>query len=289
MSLIPFSIQQSCESVLRSPITSITALSGGDINEARLLNTSNGAFFLKFNKDGPATAMLKAEKRGLDLIASTGSILTPHIVHLDQTEEGAYLLLEYIEAQRPNAAFWEKFGQQLAALHRNRSKTFGLDHSNFIGSLPQHNPPQKTAVDFLIHDRLGPQLKSALDSGLLQANEAGMMESLFKKLPRLIPDETPSLIHGDLWSGNFMANTDGQPVLIDPAVAFGPREMDIAMSLLFGGFDPLFYRAYENSYLLLSDWKKRMDIYQLYYLLVHLNIFGRSYAGSVRRILQKYQ
>ncbi len=174
-------------------------------------------------------------------------------------------------------------------MHRFGQSHYGLNHDNFIGRLPQYNSSKEDAIDFLIEDRLAPQCRLAMDQQLLQAGDMKKFEALFKKLPELLPIESPSLIHGDLWSGNFMIAENGRSVLIDPAVSFGLREMDLAMSLLFGGFNDLFYQAYHEAFPLKGGWRERMDIYQLYYLLAHLNMFGRSYLRPVQQILNKYQ
>ncbi len=288
MSLLPLPIQEKCEKALNSTIQKVQPVSGGDINQARMLETNHNAFFLKFNKGPRAARMLAEEKKGLERIAQTGTILTPSILLQDQAADYSFLLMEFIESSPPSPSSWEQFGSQVADLHRCSNEYFGWDANNFIGSLPQLNPPQETAVDFLIKDRLLPQLQMAIKRQLLDTVDQKNMEQLFGRLPDLIPPEPPALIHGDLWSGNFMINKQLLPVLIDPAVAFGIREMDIAMSLLFGGFDPAFYEAYEVVYPMKSGWRERVDIYQLYYLLVHLNLFGRTYQGSVRRIINRY-
>jgi protein-ribulosamine 3-kinase len=287
--MLPEKIKNSCEKTLGCPIKRVSAVSGGDINQARLLHTLQGVFFLKYNTSDHAPDMLEVERKGLELIAASNCIRVPAIIGFDATKGGAYLLLEYIPSGKADTAFWISFGSALAQMHRSRQDHFGLNHDNYIGRLPQRNAPQKSAVDFLIEDRLEPQCRMAIDRQLLSSADLKEVKGLFQKLPRLIPEELPSLIHGDLWSGNFMVDENNRAVLIDPAVSYGLREMDLAMSRLFGGFDALFYRAYQEAYPLHDDWEQRMDIYQLYYLLVHLNMFGRSYLGSVQQILRKYQ
>lgn len=137
-------------------------------------------------------------------------------------------------------------------------------------------------------ERLQPLVKLAYDSGLLDGQDARRMEILYKKLPEILPVEPPSLIHGDLWSGNYMVGNDGNPCIIDPAVYYGHREMDIAMSKLFGGFSPEFYRAYNEEYPMVKGWEKRVELNQLYPLLVHVNLFGEGYNRQVRQILKDY-
>jgi fructosamine-3-kinase len=287
--LLPLEIKHGCEKALGLSIDHISALSGGDINQARLLHSSKGYFFLKFNNSPQAHHMLMAEKKGLQLLKQAKKIRVPSIIHMDVTPAGSYLLLEYIPSGHIDPPFWRSFGYQLAQLHRTHHSFYGLDYANFIGTLAQDNTPQKSAVDFLIKDRLRPQAALAQKNQFLLANDLKMLESLFQKLIDLIPEEASSLLHGDLWNGNFMVSESQQAVLIDPAAAYGPREMDLAMTLLFGGFDAKFYQSYNEEYPLQSGWEQRMDIYQLYYLLAHLNMFGSSYLRSVQRILIKYQ
>ncbi len=289
MASLPISIHQHCENILGADIQQVLSVKGGDINQSRLIRTSKGSFFLKFNTSSSANLILSSEKKGLTLIASSGKIRTPNLISLNRNSEGSFLLMEYISSKSPSPLFWHQFGVQLADLHRVRNTHFGLDHSNYIGTLPQSNSYHSDLLSFIIEERYAPQIKMAFNQGLLNKQDLDVTNLFFKQLTNLIPREKPSLIHGDLWSGNFMVNHLDHVVLIDPSVSYGPREMDIAMSLLFGGFNKGFYQSYNESYPLLSGWEERMEIYQLYYLLAHLNMFGRSYAGSVRNILRKYQ
>jgi fructosamine-3-kinase len=232
--------------------------------------------------------MFEKEAKGLALLAETKTIHIPKVIAHGQTDDGAFLLLEHIETGYRQDGFWETFGQSLAALHRCTSPQFGLDHPNYIGSLPQQNGRHDRFAAFYIHERLQPQLDMAISSKQLNAKDEKHFNNLYKKLPDLCPQEPPALIHGDLWSGNFLVGADSQPVLIDPSVAYSHRELDLAMSRLFGGFDRSFYRAYEEAYPLAPGFEKRLPVYQLYYLLVHVNLFGGGYVGSVRRIMEGY-
>lgn len=287
--MLPNDIKTHCEEVLGVSIFKDVALPGGDINQACLIKTSQGAFFLKFNRSDKGYAILLAEKKGLALIGQSGSIRVPKVIHLGKAHSGAFLILEYIPTTRAQASFWPAFAGQLAQLHQASQPHYGLDHDNFIGTLSQYNSPQSSAAAFLVEDRLRPQCQLAQDLNLLSEGDIKQLERLFKRIPQLIPPEPPALIHGDLWSGNFLVSEAQQVVIIDPAVAYGLREMDLAMSLLFGGFDAQFYQSYQEIYPMKSGWEGRMDIYQLYYLLAHLNMFGTSYLRSVRSIVQKYQ
>ncbi len=176
----------------------------------------------------------------------------------------------------------------MADLHRQSNPSFGLDHSNFIGSLPQHNEQHLDGTTFFIQQRLEPQLNMALDSKQLTKKDAENFHLLYQRLPELIPEEPPALIHGDLWGGNFICSEKGQGVLIDPAVSYANREMDLAMSRLFGGFAPRFYSAYFESFPTEPNLETRLGLYQIYYLLVHVNIFGGGYVNQVRSVLSQY-
>lgn len=290
MHTLPPIVQRRCEALLHAPIQAAFRISGGDISEARRLETAKGSFFIKMNSAIHAHELFAAEAKGLQLLTNTRTLRIPSIIGYSQAEDGAtgFLLLEWIEtgARRPD--FWQRMGEGLAALHRTRHTQFGLDTDNFIGSLPQSNVPYNKWTDFYIHQRLAPQVELAESFRRLTTSDLQQFEKLFQKLPNLLPEEMPSLIHGDLWNGNFLSDETGAPVLIDPAVCFASREMDLAMSLLFGGFDESFYLAYRQAYPLLPGWQERMELYQLYYLLVHVNLFGGGYAQSVRQVLRKF-
>ncbi len=285
---LPSSILQQCSETLAADIQQVRYIGGGDINQARLLQTTKGDFFIKINQASFAADMFEKEAKGLALLAATKTIRIPEVIAQGQTDDGAFLLLEYIEKGYRVEGFWEAFGQSLAALHQHSAEQFGLGHSNYIGSLQQPNGRHDTFVEFYINERLQPQLDMALSSKQLTTNDEKHFQNLYKKLPDLCPDEPPALIHGDLWSGNFLVAANSEPVLIDPSVAYSHRELDLGMSRLFGGFDRPFYRAYEEAYPLEPGFEMRLPIYQLYYLLAHVNLFGGGYVGSVRRIVERY-
>lgn len=287
--MLPESVQESCESLLQgAAIQKATPVGGGDINEARLLYTDSGRYFLKMNDHPAALDMFEAEAAGLRLIQAEKTIRTPAVVGYNQSGHKAFLLLEYIESGHRSAGFWQDFGRQLAQLHHRPQPHFGLHRDNYIGSLPQPNPILEDWPAFYRQARLEPQLDLAKKHNRLQTTDFQQFDQLLRKLPDLLPNEPPSLIHGDLWSGNFLADAKGEPVLIDPAAGYAHREMDIAMSKLFGGFAPGFYEAYDAAYPLLTGWQERVPLYQLYYLLVHVNLFGGGYVQSVRQVLRQF-
>lgn len=285
---LPATIRQQCRAILGTEIQSVRHVGGGDINQARLLETSKGRFFIKLNSGANAARMFDTEAKGLTLLTETKALRVPQVIASGETPEGSFLLMEYIEAGYRAVGFWEEFGTSLASMHRHTSPQYGLDHSNFIGSLPQSNNWQASWVDFYIYERLQPQLDLALTSSRLLNSDARLFEKLYQKLPGICPDEPPALIHGDLWSGNFLVSSNNQPVLIDPSVSYAHREMDLAMSRLFGGFDRPFYRSYEEAWPLSPGFEQRLPVFQLYYLMVHVNLFGGGYVGSVRSVLKQF-
>ena len=266
-----------------------STLSGGSIHQVYHLRHQEESLVLKCSHASQGNPMLLAEADGLKAIAATQAIRVPAVLNQGELNGSAYLLMEYIPSTRHlDGGFGKKFGQALAALHRTTAEAFGYHSSNFIGNLPQENPWKDSWSGFYINHRLRPQWASAVESGHFGRNHQKLFEDFLISLPDRLPDEPPSLVHGDLWNGNYLACTSGDPVLIDPAVYYGHREVDIAMSLLFGGFPESFYHGYHESWPLLDGWRHRVNVYQLYYLLVHVNLFGMGYVSSCLEILQKH-
>ena len=274
--------------VLNQEIIQVHSISGGDISQAYQVSTLKQHFFLKQNSSTQARAMFETEKQGLDSIAATKTIAVPQVFDVGLFDGTAYILMEYIEAKAGMARDFKTLAHQLAALHRVYSPQFGLETDNFIGSLTQTNAYHNNWTDFYLRERLLPQLELAQSKGLLSPKELPSSESMLKVLQPYFEGCSASLIHGDLWSGNFLFGIDGTPYLIDPAVYFGHHEVDIAMTQLFGGFPSSFYETYHEIHPKSSDTNTRINLYQLYYLLVHLNLFGSSYYKSVKRILGTY-
>ncbi|MCC6283185.1 MAG: fructosamine kinase family protein [Saprospiraceae bacterium] len=288
--MLPTTLQNHLETILKARIAEVRPISGGDIHRAfRLTATDGREWFVKTNNTAQAPTMFKTEAQGLALLGASQVIRTPKILGQGCTDDGhAYLLLEYIAPGYKNRLFWENFGRALSNLHGNTSAQFGFAHNNFIGSLPQSNTRHPSWEAFYAEERLWPQMLLACEKGYFDKNSETQLDHLCRKIAWLCPKESPALTHGDLWSGNFICDTSGQAVLIDPAAAFTHREMDLAMSRLFGGFDAAFYNAYEESWPLESGFEKRMEVYQLYYLLVHVNLFGGGYVEQVRGILKRW-
>jgi fructosamine-3-kinase len=260
-------------------------LHGGDINDVFLLETDKGKFVIKLNDASRFPKMFEAEAKGLQLLKNTKTFKIPEVINFGETENHSYLLLEYINPGTKNSNFNKTFGSQLAAMHKNTATYFGLDHDNYIGSLPQKNDGNFTlSSEFYIEKRLKPQLHLAAQNGFNFKN----LNPFFKNIQNEIPDEPPALFHGDLWNGNYLVDNSGNPCLIDPAVCFASREMDLAMMQLFGGISDEVFNTYNETFPLEKDWKTRTALWQLYYLLVHLNLFGSGYFNQVNTIIRKY-
>ncbi len=240
------------------------------------------------NNSAQASAMFESEVKGLQLLADTKTIRIPEIVYYSNVDDISFLLLEYIERGTPSSSFWKDFGNALALLHQVSNDYFGLDFDNFIGSLPQQNNPKDNWVDFFIEERLQPQIDLAIEGAAIDRITLSKFKKLYKKLPDILPEEQPALIHGDLWNGNFLTGLNKKAILFDPSVCFAHREMDLAMSQLFGGFDQLFYYSYQEAFPLQKGFDDRIEIYQLYYLMVHVNLFGEGYLNSVKNIISRY-
>lgn len=275
--------------LLCTRIENVSAISGGDISKAYLLESETEKFFCKVNNQKIALTMFALERKGLQAILKTNTITAPRPFHVEHYEDGAFILMEYVESKRPDIEDMSVFGHQLAQLHLSSNRaTFGWGESNFIGSLDQSNQSHQDWTSFYVQERLLPQLKLAFDKGLLNNADVPSEETMVAVCNNMFPKVKPSLLHGDLWNGNFLISKDGKPFLIDPAVYYGHHEIDIAMTKLFGGFGDSFYNSYREIIPPVPCEEERKDLYQLYYLLVHLNIFGPSYAPSVKRILSTY-
>ena len=273
-------------------------LSGGDINKAYGLTLTNGKhIFMKANAKQNA-AFFTAEAAGLTAIDKTGAIGTPDILctGTDAGEDVGYsfLLLKFIKGGKQQKNYWQKFAQNLAAMHKadtfvyfeNHGK-FGFFQDNFIGARPQINTPCDSWIAFFRDNRLAPQFKAA-DSYFDETDRTQITKLLDYLEEFLVEPEKPSLLHGDLWSGNVMCGADGNAMLIDPACYVGHAEADLAMTELFGGFPQEFYEAYREANPLQSGYENRRDLYNLYQLLNHLNLFGPSYLGPVKSIVAEY-
>jgi fructosamine-3-kinase len=267
-------------------LLNIFPVGGGSINVSYKLETDKGIFFLKENA-GKFPGMFEAETKGLVILKNANAFVVPDVIFCQSDDSTSILILEWLEHGIPKKDAWLEAGKKLALLHKNFSDAFGLDHGNYIGSLAQSNEKHKTWEEFFSHERILPQLKLARDGRKIDAAICNAAERFCKMIPEIFPKEKPSLLHGDLWSGNFFFSTNG-PAIFDPAVYFGHREMDLAMTKLFGGFDADFYSGYEEEFPLEKKWKSRIDFCNLYPLLVHVNLFGGGYVNDVKQVLEKF-
>ncbi|MDD3787634.1 MAG: fructosamine kinase family protein [Petrimonas sp.] len=269
-------------------ITSYRSVSGGDISSAYLLQTEASKYFLKVNSKPFALAMFHAEHKGLQAIEETKTIAVPYVHLVDSVGGKSFLLMDFVESKRPDSSDYQRLGTQLAKLHQCTNTDFGFSTDNFIGSLSQRNMPHKNWSKFYWTERILPQLQLALDNRLLAKNEIPREEKAVKLFDAVFGTVQPSLLHGDLWSGNYLIASGGTPYLIDPATYYGHSMVDIAMSRLFGGFGQSFYDAYHEIMPKTENYNEQIELYQLYYLLVHLNLFGRGYYEKVSAILRHF-
>jgi fructosamine-3-kinase len=271
------------ENGLGARILHATPVGGGCINHGTRVETDTGAsLFLKWNESAPA-GMFEAEVDGLRALRSVDGVRAPEPLALGEH----WLLLEHVDTGRERPDTSSALGRMLAALHAGApSRSFGWPRDNWIGSLPQTNAPTERWGDFWRDHRIAPQLERARRQGRLRD---ASFDRLLDAIPEALADvERPELVHGDLWGGNWLTDPNGEPWLIDPAVNFGHGEVDLAMSELFGGFDRAFYGAYDEAHGRTSAYAAcRRDLYQLYYLLVHVNLFGTSYEAGARRAAEK--
>jgi len=291
-----------------SSLRSVAPVGGGCVNESARLQTTEGQFFLKWNRDADEE-FFRAESEGLDALAATGAVRTPRVVA--RSEKGAavhWLLLEWIEGAPAGAPDWARLGRELATLHAHRrsagrpersgggavgsdasapgpasGRRYGWHCDNFIGPLPQPNPETADWPAFWVGSRILPLAKELRAAGVLSVGQAREIEQAAARMEALLDPASadgPSLLHGDLWSGNVLFGAQGRPALVDPAVYRGHREADLAMAALFGGFGPAFHVAYQEAWPLLPGHEARRPAYQLYPLLVHARLFGGGYVGQ---------
>ncbi len=261
---------------------------GGDINNAFCLHTSNGNFFLKVNQAGLYPDMFLKEAAGLSEIKKTRTVSTPAVIKTGIAGEQQYLLLEWIEKGQPDEQFWENFGHELALLHHQPQEYYGWHTDNYIGRLKQSNKRHGTWDEFYTECRIMPLVEILFNKQLFNRADIKAAGHFCNQLDTLFPVEHPALLHGDLWSGNYSVSAGGQPVIFDPAVYYGHREMDLGMTQLFGGFDPRFYEAYQEVYPLEPGWEKRLKLTEAYPLLVHAVLFGGFYTGRAREVLRYF-
>jgi fructosamine-3-kinase len=280
---VPAHVSRDVSAALDCRIVRATEVGGGCINHGTRIETDAGdTFFLKWNESAPA-GMFDAEVDGLGALRGVDGVRAPEPLAFGEQ----WLLLEHVETgpERPQTS--AALGRMLAALHAGAtSASFGWPRDNWIGSLPQTNTPEESWGDFWRDRRIAPQLERARRHGRLRD---ASFDRVLDLVPVALADVAgPELVHGDLWGGNWLSGAHGEPWLIDPAVYFGHGEVDLAMSELFGGFDRTFHGAYDEAHMRSSAYPAyRRDLYQLYYLLVHVNLFGASYEAGARRAAER--
>ncbi len=263
----------------------INNVSGGCINETVHLHDSQQHYFVKLNHIDQL-AMFEAEAQGLISIQQSRSIKSPAVITLGCVEDRAFLVLEHLNMQSSIPRLGaDQLGIQLAQMHRHTKQQFGWHQKNTLGTTTQPNHWQSSWLDFWREQRLGYQLQLAYRNGYSRLRQPG--ERLLNKLATILQDHRPepSLLHGDLWSGNY-AFADDVPVIFDPATYYGDRETDIAMTELFGGFSPEFYQAYNEAYPLKAGYEQRKTLYNLYHILNHVNLFGRGYLSQAEQMIE---
>lgn len=273
-------------------ISHTTPVGGGCINNGMTITTNNRMnFFLKYNQNSPKS-MFSCEVNGLKELVKSNAVRVPSVIGIFEGSNTipAFLILENIQTGTRRNLFYEDFGRKFARMHKYTSNRYGFYEDNYIGSTPQKNSYKDNWVDFYRENRLGYQIKLAQKKGLATKDLLDGMNTLMPKLDDIIGgiNEPPAVLHGDLWGGNYMIGESGEVVLIDPAVYYGSREADLAMTSMFGGFPASFYDAYEEEYPLEKGYSERSRIYKLYHYLNHLNLFGTGYLGSCLSIIRHF-
>jgi len=287
-----FESPQSYEKILflslgQSPeIKAARLIAAGNVNQGIYLETSAGSFFLKTNFEADPVIFEK-EADGLQMLRTKCTLQVPEVYHLGKIEDKNFLLMEWIAADRTNPVYWQELGIGLAQLHMATQEQFGYATNNYIASLVQTNSPKNSWHEFFIENRLEPLAGKAYYEGLMSLEFLKKFQKIYPSLENMLPKEKPALLHGDLWSGNILRGKNGSPCLIDPAVYYGHREMDLAFSRMFGGFEEGFYQSYETVFPLEPGFEERIPIYNLYPLLVHLLLFGKSYLSGIERTVNK--
>lgn len=283
-------IKNKIESLTESKLQSVQSLAGGCISNAFKIEMNFGKnYFLKINPNTGRDMFIK-EAHGLIELAKPKVIKVPEVILSDDS----FILTEFISTGRKDKKFFEEFGRQFASLHKFHSEHFGFTEDNYIGSNDQINIPNEAEkenwIKFYFDKRILYQYNLALKNGYATKELSNGISSLENNIDKILEGsaELPSLLHGDLWGGNYMVDENGKACLIDPAVYYGHREADLAMTKLFGGFSPEFYSAYNETFPLADGYEYREGIYKLYHILNHLNLFGRGYYSQAIALIRSY-
>ncbi|MDR3667548.1 MAG: fructosamine kinase family protein [Ignavibacteriaceae bacterium] len=283
-------IKKKIEDFRGTGIRETKPLSGGCISNAYKITLTDGfSYLLKINEHSPDD-MFKTEAHGLLELQKAEAIKIPEVFLHDKD----FILLEFISSAPKKKKFFEEFGRKFAKLHKYTAEEYGFYEDNYIGSTPQYNLNNESNkmnwISFYFYNRLLYQFKLAEKNGYADNALGDGFKNIENKIESILggSEERPTLLHGDLWSGNYMVNESGDACLIDPAVYYGHREADLAMTKLFGGFSPPFYKAYNEAFPLREGWDYRENIYMLYHVMNHLNIFGRGYYAHALQIMKYY-
>ncbi|GEN85427.1 fructosamine kinase family protein [Oceanobacillus sojae] len=271
-------------------IQTMTPISGGDINQAYYIKTEKQEYFVKANRN-TADDFFQVEADGLERIRSTQAIAVPEVYYYDKSSSNKemVLIMEWIQGEK-TATTEQQLGEQLASMHlTDRSAQYGLGKPTYIGKLPQTNGWYSDWVEYFRDHRLQLQLDLSVKFNRMNQKRRLKLETLIRDLDKYLPNQPRvSLLHGDLWGGNWITGQAGKPYLIDPSVLYGDHLFELAFTELFGGFSEVFYSKYKEILSLEDYYEEVKPIYQLFYLLVHLNMFGEAYGAVVDRILKKY-
>ncbi len=266
----------------------VQTVAGGDISKAYKFQYRNSSFFLKVNDADAYPFMFQREADGLASLRKYSNCIVPEVIKTGVADHQQYLLLQWIERGAAAKDYYSSLGKSLAAMHLQPQEEVGWAVDNYIGSLRQQNTFTNDWCSFYAHYRIAPLVEQLVAAGLFTNEQQEHAERLYTKLKQYFPNEKPAFLHGDLWGGNHFPNENGLPVIIDPAVYCGHREMDIGMTALFGGFDRSFYEAYHYYYPLESGWQQRLQLTQLYPILVHAVLFGGDYITRSASILARF-
>lgn len=269
----------------------VSFLSGSGFCMVVRVEVAPGQFRVVKYGGEPQADMLNREFQSLSILANTETVRVPQDLAMGETESGqTFLVMEFLPGATPEPEYWPNLARDLATLHAlTDADGFGFEYNNYLGSLPQLNARYKTPAQFICENRLLPLAGQALYQDLITKHQYEGLLGICQRMPDLLPNERPALVHGDFWSGNIVADNKGRATLIDPAIHMGIREADIAMSLLFGGLDDSFYEAYHEVFPMEPGWKGRMPLYQLYPILAHILLFGESYVSLLDKAVAKFK
>ena len=288
---LPQVLRIAIQDAVGTQLLETSPVGGGSISQAaRATLADDREILVKWNANS-LPGLFTTEWRGLELLQSSNTLRVPGVLaHREPVDNcPGFIVMEWLGRGSSNDKVAEALGRGLAAMHRVTAEIFGLDHDNYIGANPQPNQQAEDWITFFREQRLGFQMELARQKRYLHPERARRLEKLLARLGDWLPAHPPaSLLHGDLWGGNWLTTGSGEPALIDPAVHYGHREAELAFTELFGGFSTAFYRAYNEAWALEEGYKARRDLYNLYHLLNHLNLFGESYGGRVDSVLRRY-